>query len=212
MTPCWPASTWCAPRWSKRRHDRSGHFRPHDDRVRPADRQAPRCRRVGHVLRRAVGPADDRGVPARDARTFAGHTFATWPARDDIIAHAKPAARLEASAEWERLASALRYRDDTRPLIPQLRSAGLADATVATFLTIGGLGRWRSANDFRFEEMRAEFLEAFGDMRALPAVDRERLTAPVAPALPRGPAPLSQIAAPVAALHRPAPYSPGDPE
>lgn len=145
-------------------------------------------------------------------RTFAGHTFATWPAPDDIIAHAKPAARLEASAEWERLASALRYRDDTRPLIPQLRSAGLADATVATFLTIGGLGRWRSANDFRFEEMRAEFLETFGDMRALPAVDRERLTAPVAPALPRGPAPLSQIAAPVAALHRPAPYSPGDPE
>jgi hypothetical protein len=108
---------------------------------------------------------------------FRDHTFATWPAPADIIDRARPARKLEAAAAWTQLEQAMRARVPAAPLLPQLHSFGVNDTACCTFLAIGGLERWRRSNDWRLDEMRAEFLERFEEMRRLAPVERERLSA-----------------------------------
>lgn len=149
------------------------------------------------------------------AKTFASHAYATWPAPDEIVAQVRATEKLSASAEWEKLCNALRYRDTTQPVVPQLHAAGIDQRTVSTFMVIGGIGRWRAANDFRFEEMRDEFVDAFGDVQRMPAKELEGLTAPAVPLAPllekartMGAMPIAKVAGHIGS----APYSPGDPE
>lgn len=144
---------------------------------------------------------------------FRDHAYATWPAPATFIARARPSLAVESADAWAALEDVLKRRMPDRPLIPQLRACGVDDLAVATFLSIGGLTRWKSLNDFRFDEMRREFLTQYGDLQRLPAPEREayaeRKLAP--PPEPARVAARSRDATPVAALLNGArSYSPGD--
>lgn len=108
---------------------------------------------------------------------FRDHAFATWPSPAEIVQRAKPAGELRALAAWSALEDVLRRRVAEKPLVPQLQACGVDALTIATFLAIGGLSRWRSLNDFRFDAMRSEFLERFAEAERLPAGERQQLIA-----------------------------------
>lgn len=114
---------------------------------------------------------------------FRDHAFATWPSPAEIIARAKPAATLRAVAAWSQLEDVLRRRVVSQPLVPQLQRCGVDPLAIATFHAIGGLARWRALNDFRFDEMRAEFLARFSESIRLPEAERAQLIASQIPAV-----------------------------
>lgn len=144
---------------------------------------------------------------------FRDHKFATWPAPAEIIERATPSRALDAAEAWAALEQALRLRMPEQPLIGQLRALGVDELAVATFLALGGIPRWRALSDFRFDELRREFLAHYGDLTRLPAPERrayaERKLGPSgdAPRVGRGaPEPVARLVRGVA------PYSPGDAE
>lgn len=136
---------------------------------------------------------------------FRDHSFATWPAPAEIIARAKPAVALRAMAAWSQLEDVVRRRVPHEPLVPQLLRCGVDPLVVAVFEAVGGLARWRSLNDWRFEEMRMEFLARYGEASRLPEAQRAQLVASHLPAVsaPRpatrlqgGPRPLLELLPP----------------
>jgi hypothetical protein len=139
------------------------------------------------------------------AGIFRDHGFNTWPAPAEIIDRAKPSRKLEATAAWTELEEHLQ-RDEYSRTIAQLRQR-VSETTLATFLSLGGVGRWLAGDAFRRAEMRREFLANYGDMARLePAQqvalsgshERQRLTGK--------PEPIARL------LPGVAPYSPGDPD
>lgn len=145
--------------------------------------------------------AFQRGIAAM----FRDHKFNTWPAPTEIIDRAMPSKALTAAAAWSHLEESLKRCEPTKPLLASLRMCGVEETALATFMAVGGLARWRRANDFRAEEMRDEFMARYEDMQRLPQPQQHALTAPRDHVKP-GIAKLSD------ALRLPgvAPYSPGD--
>ena len=106
---------------------------------------------------------------------FHDHGFATWPSPAEIVQRGKPAGDLRAASAWAALEDALKRRVSYMPLTAQFEACGVDDCAAAAFFAIGGLARWKSLNDFRFDEMRREFLARYADIDRLPPTERRRV-------------------------------------
>lgn len=123
---------------------------------------------------------------------FRDHAFATWPSPAEIIARAKPALALRAMSAWSQLEDVVRRRVSHEPLEHQFRRCGVDPLATALFFAVGGLARWRSLNDWRFDAMRDEFLSRYSEAARLPEAQRAQLVASHVPAL-AAPRPVSRL-------------------
>jgi hypothetical protein len=102
-------------------------------------------------------------------RIFRDHVYATWPAPKAIVECVKPTVALEGMAAWTAIQNVMRLlpggsRDhEIRAWIARDAGEHAADA----FFALGGPRRYQSANDWRLDEMRNDFLERSEDLSRL---------------------------------------------
>lgn len=102
-------------------------------------------------------------------RIFRDHVYATWPSPKAIVECVRPTMALEGASAWEAIANIVRLRPgDAKP--HQVREWIVRDAgeqAANAFEAIGGLRRYLTANDWRLDEMRSEFMERAEDLARL---------------------------------------------
>jgi hypothetical protein len=102
-------------------------------------------------------------------RIFRDHIYATWPSPKAIIETVRPTTALEGAAAWNAIANVIRLRPgESKP--HEIRNWIVRDAgesAANAFEAIGGVRRYLTANDWRLDEMRSEFMDRSSEIGRL---------------------------------------------